>query len=76
MHANDEHFFIVGTIEDANAPALWQMACGAPEKIMLQLLRARLFETEYLTTLWIHARHDIPDRAILARRIHRLENQE
>jgi len=45
MHANDQHFLVIGTIEDADAPAFGQAARRAPEKIVFQLLGAGLFET-------------------------------
>ena len=48
MHANDQHFLIIGTIEDADPAAFRKAACRAPEKIMFQLFGARLFEAENL----------------------------
>jgi hypothetical protein len=50
------------------------MAVCAPEKIMFQLIGGRLFETENLAALRIDPRHDVPDRAILARSVHPLKN--
>jgi len=76
MHPNDKHFFIIASIEDADPPAFRQMAGGAPEEIVLQFLDARLLETEDLAALRVDAGHDVPDRAVLARRIHPLKNQQ
>ena len=76
MHANDQHFLVIGTIEDADPPAFGQTARGAPEKIVLQLLGARLFETEHLAALRIDSGHDVPDGAVLAGGVHRLKNQQ
>jgi hypothetical protein len=59
MHANDEHLLVVGTIEDADPPAFRQTAGRAPEKIVLQFLGARLFETENLAALRIDPGHGI-----------------
>jgi len=53
MHPDDQHFLVIGTIEDADPPAFRQMTGRAPEKIMFQLLGARLFETENLVALRI-----------------------
>jgi hypothetical protein len=48
MHPNDQHFFVIGTIEDADPAAFRQTAGRAPKKIMFKFLGARLFETEVL----------------------------
>src|ERR1700733_15105476 len=76
MYAHDQHFLVVGTIEDADAPALGQLPGGAPEKIVLQLRRTRMLEAEHLATLWIDPGHHVLDGAILSGRIHRLEDQQ
>jgi len=44
MDADDEYFFVVRTVEDADAAALGQTARGAPEEIMFQLFGAGLLE--------------------------------
>src|ERR1019366_8052761 len=48
MDAGDQHLFVIGSIEDSDPPALGQIARGAPQKIVLQLLRTRMFEAKYL----------------------------
>ena len=48
----------------------------APEKIVLQLLGARLFEAEHLAALRIDPGHDVPDGAVLAGRVHPLKDQQ
>ena len=48
----------------------------APEKIVFQLLGARLFETENLAALRIDPGHDVPDGAVLAGSVHPLKNQQ
>jgi hypothetical protein len=72
----NEHFFVVGTIEDADPSAFRKAACRAPEKIMFQFLGAWLFETKNFATFGIDSRHDVPDRAIFAGRVHALKNQQ
>ena len=57
-------------------PALRQIARGAPEKIVLQLGGAGMLEAEHLAALRIDPGHHVPDRAVLARRVHRLEDQQ
>jgi hypothetical protein len=76
MHPDDQHFLVIGTIENADPPAFRQMAVCAPEKIMFQLVGGRLFETENLAALRIDPGHDVPDGSILAGGIHSLKNQQ
>ena len=60
MYAEDEYFFVVRTIEDADAAALGQTARGAPEEIMFQLFSAGLLEAEDFASLRIDPGHDMP----------------
>src|ERR1700689_1682488 len=76
MHPNDEHLLIVRAIENADPPSFRQMAGGAPKKIVLQLLGARLLETENFAALRIDPGHDVPDGAVLAGSIDPLKNQQ
>ena len=43
---------------------------------MLQFFRARLLETVNLAALWIDARHDVTNGAVLAGAVHALEDEE
>ena len=76
MNPNDKNFLIVRAVENTDTAALGQGARGAPQKIMVQLLQARMLETEYLATLRIDTGHDVFDRAVLAGGIHRLKDQQ
>ncbi|MOA33705.1 hypothetical protein D3C78_1550210 [compost metagenome] len=76
MHAHDQHLFVVRAVEDADAAALGQVACGAPKEVVLQLLSAGVLKAEHLTALRVDAGHDVADGAILARRVHRLEDHQ
>ena len=76
MHAHDQHFLVIGAVEDADAPAFRQAARGAPEKIVRQFLGAGMFEAEDLAALRIDAGHDMLDGAVLAGGVHRLKNQQ
>ena len=76
MHAQDQHLLVIGAVEDADVAALRQVAGGAPEEIVLQLLGARMLVAEHLATLRIDAGHHVPDGAVLARRVHRLEDEQ
>ena len=76
MHSNDQHFLIIGSIEDADPPAFRQIAGGAPKKVVLQFGGTWMFETEDLAALRIDAGHHVPDGAIFSGRIHRLKDQQ
>src|ERR1035438_7230111 len=76
MHPNNQDFLVVGTIEYTNLPALGKSARRAPEKVMLQLVSARLFEAENLAPLRIDPGHDVPDGAVLAGSVYPLKNQQ
>ena len=55
MHSHDKHFLVIGPIEDADPPALGQAVVRPPEEVVIQFLGTRLFETEYLAALRVHA---------------------
>jgi hypothetical protein len=76
MHPNDQHFLVIGTIEYAHLPAFRKPARRAPEKIMFQLIGARLFETVNLAALRIDPGHDVLDGAVLAGSVHPLKNEQ
>ena len=76
MHPDDQHFLVIGAIEDADPPAFRQMTGRAPEKIMFQLLGAGLFETENLAALRIDPGHDVPNGAVFPASVHPLKDQQ
>src|SRR5438445_845035 len=76
MDANDEDFLVIRAIKDADPAAFVQAAGGSPKEIVLQLLGARMFETEDLAALGIDAGHHVLDGAVFSRRIHGLKNQQ
>jgi hypothetical protein len=76
MHSDDQHFLVIGTVEDADAAALRKPARRAPEKVMFEFFSARLFEAEDFAALRIHAGHDVPDGAVFAGAVHALENEQ
>ena len=76
MHARDQHFLVVRTVVDADASALGQRLHGPPQVVVIALLGGRRLEAEDLAALRVDARHDVPDRAVLARGVHRLEDHQ
>jgi len=43
---------------------------------MFQFFGARLFETEHFAAFGIDSRHDVPDSAVFAGRVHSLKHQQ
>ena len=76
MHADHQHFFVIGTIEDADPPPFGKPAGRAPEKVVFQFFRARLFEAGNLASCRIDSGHDVTDGPVLAGRVHPLKNQQ
>ena len=76
MHADDQHFLVIGSVEDADPPAFRQIAGGAPEKIVFQFGGAGMFEAEHLAALRVDPGHHVLDGAVFSRRIHRLKDQQ
>src|SRR5208337_2672068 len=76
MDANDQHLLVIGSVEDADAPAFRQIASRAPEEIVLQFRSTGMFEAEDLAALRADPRHHMPDGAVLSCRVHRLKDQQ
>ena len=76
MHAHDEHFFVVGPVENPDAPPFGEALHVAPHVVVVELLVRWLLEADHLAALRIHTRHDELDRAVLAGRIHRLQHHQ
>ena len=76
VDAHHQHFLVIGAVEDANAAALGQADRGPPQKIVVELLRRRRLERMDLAALRVDAVEHAVDRAILARRIHALKDQQ
>ena len=49
---------------------------GPPEVVVVALLGRGRLEAEHLAALRVDTRHDVPDRAVLAGRVHRLEDHQ
>ena len=70
MHAHDQHLFVIGAVEDADPPALRQVADAAPQEVVLQFGRAGMLEAEDLAALRIDPGHHVLDDAVLPGGIH------
>src|SRR6185437_4689040 len=69
-------FFIIGAIEDADAAAFRQRNRAAPHEIMVKFTGRRLLERGDLAALRIDAVENTFNRAVLAGRVHALEDQQ
>src|SRR5262245_45090585 len=76
VNADDERLLIVAAVEDADAPALRQRLHRAPQEVMIELFVGRRLERVDLTALRVDAGQDVLDRAVLARRIHGLKDEQ
>ena len=76
MNADNQHLFVIRSVEDADLPSLRKPARRAPQKVVLEFVRARLSEARNLAALGIDAGHDVPDRPILPGRVHPLKRQQ
>ena len=76
MHADDQHLFVIRTVENADPPALGQAARRAPQEVVIELLGRGLLERVDLAALRIEAGGHVLDRPVLSRGIHRLEHEQ
>src|SRR5580658_8997959 len=76
MDAHHQHFLVIRAIEYADGAAGWQTLSCSPQKVVRELLRARLLEAMNFATLRIYARHNVFDGAVLARGVHPLEEDK
>ena len=76
VNLRDQHLLVIRAVENADIPPFGQAAVDPPEVIVVKFLRRGLFEAADLYPLGIEAAHHVFDRAVLASRIHGLENQQ
>src|SRR5215469_12528949 len=76
VHPHDQDLLVIGAIEDTDSTALREAVRVAPEEVMTELLGRRLLEGEDLDALRIDSGHHVFDRAVLAGRVHALEDQQ
>jgi len=75
MDADDEYFFVVRTIEDADAAAFGQTHVVRQRKSCSSSSALGLFEAEDFASLRIDPRHDVPYGAIFAGGVYALEDE-
>ena len=76
VDAGDDHVLILGPIENPDAPAAGERLIDAPQEIVIPLLDARLLESLHLHPRRIQRREDMIDGAVLARRVHGLQDHD
>ena len=76
MHTDDENFFVIGAIEDANFAARGNALMGAPEIVVVQFFVAGCLERMDVATLGIDAGHHVLDGAVFSGGVHCLKNQQ
>ena len=76
MDLQGDDLFVVRSVEDADATALWRRLRGAPQEVVVELLARWLLERDHLHALRVHAGHDVLDRGVLPCRVDGLEHDE
>jgi len=76
VHADDEHVLVVRAVEDGDLPVRRGRFVRPPQKVVRCFLRRRLFESVDVRALRVERAKHVPDRAVLAAGIHRLEDDE
>ncbi len=76
MHPRHQAFLVIRAIEDADAAPLRQRNRAAPHEIMIEFVRGRLLERMDVAALRVDALEYALDRAVLARGVHALEDQQ
>ncbi len=74
MDPDDEDLLVVGAVEDADVAALRELLLVAPQVVVVEILARRDLEAADLDALWVDPAHDVADGAVLAGRVHRLED--
>src|SRR6476659_2718000 len=76
VHAHHQHLLVIGAVEDAEMPAPGQHERRPPQKIVIELERARRLEGMHVATLRVDLAHHVLDHAVLARGVEALEYHE
>ena len=76
MHPHHQGLLVVTAVENADVAPIGQHFHAPPQIIVVQLLRRGRLEREYLAALRVDPGHDVLDGAVLARSVHRLEDEQ
>src|ERR1700733_7759946 len=76
MDPNNQHFLVIGTVEDSDPAAFGKATRSPPEKIMFKLIGTGLLEAEHFAAFRIDTGHNVPDGSVLAGAVHSLKDQE
>src|SRR5262249_22245981 len=73
MQAHDEHFLVVGTIEDADLAAFGKYSTVPPEIVVVEFLGGWSFEAGDSAPLRVETGHHMFNGPVFARCVHRLK---
>src|SRR3954447_6611865 len=76
MDSYDEDVFVVGAVEDGDDARFRRVRMKAPKKIVSKLDGRRNLERDYSTAEWIDGAEDAADRAVFARGVDALQDDE
>jgi hypothetical protein len=75
-HPDGDDVLVVGAVEDGDLAVLRAGRMDPPEVVMGELITRRRLERVDATALGIHAREHVADRAVLARRVESLKDEQ
>src|SRR5271170_2087427 len=76
VHPRNQHVFIMGAVENYHLAVSGSLTMNAPEEIVSQLLRGRLLEADYRTSLRVHPIDHVTADAVLAGGVDSLEHDQ
>src|SRR6266852_1930828 len=76
VDANDQHVFVVRSVEYPDFAGLGQATADPPEKAVALLLGSGLFERRDLDRLRVQVADYVGDRAVLPARVHALQHDQ
>src|SRR3954447_4486061 len=76
VDAHHEHLLVMRAVEDRDLASRRELLRVAPEEVVVELGGGRPAEAVDDDPLRVHAAHHVPDRAVLAARVERLERDE
>ncbi len=76
VHANDEGFLVVASVENTDAAAQGKAFDATPEEVFFKFFLRRSLEGKHLAALGVYPGHNVLDGAIFTRGVHGLENED
>ena len=76
VDADDQHFFVVGAVEDGDIAPSREYFGAAPHEVVFQFLGRGRLETGHVHALRVHPAHHVADGPVLAGGVERLDDHQ